>query len=192
MSDEKSKLELGIDQKAAEQHRELILELLQQKAGELTLADLSQLTESKKYGEVASAITVQELFDAYVQKEGLEPVVEGAESSEPKTPRKRKGSKPASGDEKNLRDPAARAAYEESVSAVIEGNEGGDTEMSEILSTCGGTATQGRAAVKALVSRGLVVYTGMARATRYQWKAKASEAVLEKYEEARGAQEPKS
>lgn len=180
MSEEQTnfeKLESGIDEKVADQFRSVILKLLLKLSGKLTLADLTQLTESKKYGEVASGMRLQELLDAYVESENLGPEPEVVEK--PKRGRKVKSE---SGDDMDLRVPGARQEYEDSVSSVVEGNSGGETAASQIEEECKGSKTQVRQALKELIKSGVVVYNGKARATRYFWKAAASAEVLEAYE----------
>lgn len=180
MSEEQTnfeKLESGIDLKVADQFRSVILKLLLKQSGNLTLSDLTQLTESQKYGEVASGIRLQELLDAYVESENL-----GPEPEEIVKPKRGRKAKPESGEDLDLRVHGARQAYEDSVSEVVEANKGGETAAAEIEEVCKGSKTQIRQALKELIKSGQVVYTGKARATRYFWKGAASSDVLEAYE----------
>lgn len=180
MSEEQTnfeKLESGIDAKVADQFRSVILQLLLKLSGKLTLADLTQLTESKKYGEVASRMRLQELLDAYVESENLGPEPEVVEK-----PKRGRKAKTESGEDMDLRVPGARQEYEDAVSSVVEGNSGGETAASEIETECKGSKTQVRQALKELIKSGRVVYNGKARATRYFWKEAASSEVLEAFE----------
>ncbi len=84
-----NKLETGIDARVAKQYRAAIIELLIQKSDQLTLGDLTQLTESSKYGKVSTEIVLQELLDAYAESEKLTPEVEVAPAELPGGPKKR-------------------------------------------------------------------------------------------------------
>lgn len=68
----------------------------------------------------------------------------------------------------NFRDPDQRDAYFAAVTGVISKNPG-PMSSTEILEIVGGSSNQVRQALQPLILEGLVVTTGEARATRYEW-----------------------
>ncbi len=187
------KLTLGIEKDLAVQIRTSMLKLLLKTSDKTTFADLVKLTESPKYGSVATSITLQELLDAHVEAEGFVPegtVEAPSDEADVKAPRKRKKATSTEEVEVSLRTDDEKAAYRAAVAEVIKGKDGGDTTSKEIMLACGGTQPQIRGALRELVLERRIVQNGRARATRYFWRADASEEVLEKYEAFLGELKP--
>jgi len=204
-------IETSIDEALHAQARGLVVHTLLTKAGDVSLTDLVKLTESEKYGDVAQQISLQELIDAYVEKEGLVPEqYEGKTASSPSKPAapakgkktSKKGAKKggtkrrptssaskgggggtaAPGREVNFRDPDEKQRYYSQIEGLVRDREGEPISSSEIVDACGGSSNQAREILRQLEQEGKAIYTGKARATRYYWKAQAKPEILAQYE----------
>ena len=201
MTDITEELQQEINEGLSAQIKKIVVRTLLARAGDLTLDNLGQVESMGRYGETAKGITLQELIDAYVANNDLAPrpkVSTGAVETKKKAGRRgprlapprtagTEGATPkASAAEAtaiNFRDPATKEEYKQRVSDLIEERAGDAVSSTEIVSECSGTANQVRDILKELVADGAIVFTGRARATRYFWKADASDEVLDAYQQ---------
>lgn len=183
------------------------------KNSSVTLDEIVKLTGHTKYGEHWKKISLQEVIDAYVEKNKLvigEPTVSEVtievhpppkkkaakkaprkkpepkteDAAEPKDGKKKKGGGGGSAERPvNFRDPQAKAEYVAQVEAIVREANGGPVSSSELTSACGGSSNQVRDILFQMVKEKTVVYTGKARATRYFWREKADPKVIQEFNE---------
>lgn len=210
-------IETSIDEALHAQARGLVVKTLLTKAGDVTLPDLVKLCDSAKYGDVAKKISLQEVLDAYVEKEGLVPDGDGGDAPEPSRPaapsrgkgkkasKKKTGKKRASrksstakgkgggggtaapGREVNFRDPDEKQRYYGQIEGMVKEREGEPISSSEIVDACGGSSNQAREILRQLEQEKKVIYTGKARATRYYWREGADPKIVGQYEQEQAA-----
>lgn len=205
-----NEIESIIDEGVNSQIRGLAVKAILGKAGDITLDQLAGLRDSERYGAVMKEVSLQELIDAYVDTNHLvegvamddAPVAtvvsRPASGAGKKKSARRKasprngaasrkgkgggGGSAAPGRKVNFRDADAKEKYASHVESEIENRGGEPISTTELTDLCGGSSNQARDILQELVKGGRVICTGLARATRYYWRAGATPEVIAEFE----------